>query len=520
MKTAVIVFSSHLKLQSLSIILEDIKDCHKIVFVTPQYVFDNERFEIKHVLNADADYVCFADLMTDKEGEECDYQAFIPYLESGRLSLSNMYSYFDDLSILKNELLVAKVNNLFKPNIKIVLSNDLGICIDIWQRNGYKRVDGDYYYSREYTAHLPVYKKLFVKGSLKKIINKFKEIPKILGVNYPKNVYVAYYKEKKILFHGHLARAGYRINLDFKEDKLEAFKHWIVKLLYVVLRIKIDRRDVVNLTTLHEYGNYAYYEMMDIPEFHNYLLQDGYLPPNDTCKYLFFYGKHSNFLTWDKLGKMVFDYHRIPSQILPCRNIFPLPEPNFRSIKKVLCVSSGAGDWTAIKNRSDEDKTVVAFVEMAKRYPSIEFVYRCHPSWVSPSNQGVNSIQRVAEYFDWLKLPNIKVSTNIPSFFDSKGNVIVSHKRSSLESDLNDADIVFGVHSISMIDGAMKGIPFASVNLSGRRNLWKGITDLGFPHCEDIESISKIIDSICTSDFKTNYLKSVENYNKIIHEKK
>ena len=69
-----------------------------------------------------------------------------------------------------------------------------------------------------------------------------------------------------------------------------------------------------------------------------------------------------------------------------------------------------------------------------------------------------------------------------------------------------------------MIDGAMERIPFASVNLSGRRNLWQGITDLGFPHCEDVESIARVIESVMDKDFQANYINAIERYNKIIQE--
>ena len=321
-----------------------------------------------------------------------------------------------------------------------------------------------------------------------------------------------------MLFHGHLQRAGYRFNIHFEKNNWEAFKHWIVKLLYFIFKIRIKRPKVINITTLHEYGNYSYYEMVDIPEFNNYLVQDGILPCNDTCKYLFFYGKNTHFLSWDKLGNKIFEYHNIPVEIMPFRNIFPLPRPNFKPIRTILCVSSGAGDWTAIKNRSDEDKTAVAFVEVASRYPDIEFTYRCHPTWVSKESQGVNSIYRLVKYFEDSGLTNIKVSSNIPSVFDEKGNLVVSQKRSSLDADLQDADFVFGVHSVSMIDGAMKCIPFASVNMSGRRNLFQGITELGFPHCENVDEICDVINSVQNRFFQENYINAINNYNRIISE--
>lgn len=510
MNTAVIVFSTHLKLKSLITITNEVKECTTICFVTPQYVFENEREFIRNIFQVKTIFHCFADFLTDAEGEKCDSDSFIPYLQSGKMHLSNMHLYFNDLTAEKNRMLVKKVEEMFYPTVKIVLSNDLGINSHIWESYGYKRCYGEYY-DNSTGEKRNLITKIFTTNILGKIARRW-------CINYPQNLYVSYYEGKKIIYHGHLERAGYRMNLAFHHDRKEEIKFWIIKLLYVLLGIKIDRKNVINLTTLHEYGNYAYYDMIDIPEFHNYLFQDGYLPPNDTCKYLFFYGKNSKFYSWDKLGNKVFEYHQIPVEIAPFRNIFPIPNPHFKPVKKVLCVSSGAGDWTAIKNRSDEDKTMEAFVEIAKLYPNIEFVYRCHPSWVSPTIQGVNSIQRVVDYIQWLRLPNFQISSNIPAFYDSEGKVVVSHKRSSLEADLRDCDFVFGVHSISMIDGAMNGIPFASVNLSGRRNLWKGISDLGFPHCEDVKSIAEVIDSVMNIDFQTGYLNAVKSYNQIISE--
>lgn len=510
MKIAVIVFSTHLKLESLKKSKEEISSCEKVVLFTPQYVFENEQELIRSII-PNSSFLCFADVMSDKDGEECDLNAFKKYEKMQDLRLSSMNLYFHDITKLKNNILENRIEEKFQPVVKHIYSNDLGIDSEVWLERGYKWIEGDYFYKNE---NISILQKIIIKTKQ----NPFFYFAKQLGINYPRNVYVAHYKDKTLLFHGHLQRAGYRFNIQFEKDNWEAFKHWIVKLLYTILKVKVKRSNVINISTLHEYGNYAYYEMIDIPDFNNYLVQDGLLPCNDTCKYLFFYGKNTHFLSWDKLGSMVFDYHNIPVKIMPFRNIFPLPFPIFRPLKRVLCVSSGAGDWTAIKNRSDEDKTAVAFVEIARRYPEIEFTYRCHPSWVAPGIQGVNSIQRLASYFDSTGLSNIKVSSNIPSFFDKKGNPVVSQKRSSLDSDLAEADFVFGVHSVSMLDGALKKIPFASVNMSGRRNLFKGISDLGFPHCESIDDIVNIIESVQNDCFQKKYNKAIESYNSIISE--
>ena len=200
---------------------------------------------------------------------------------------------------------------------------------------------------------------------------------------------------------------------------------------------------------------------------------------------------------------------------MPFRKKLYLPKPNFpERVKKILCVASGAGDWTAVKCRSDEDRMLQTFGRIARQFPDIEFVYRCHPVWINPDFQGVNSINRAAEYISWLDLPNLRISSNIPNA-NEDGKFRFSYKRSSFEEDLNGVDIVFGEHSISQIDAAFKNILFCSVNVTGRRDLFAGITEMGFPHCESEEEIAQLLTNLTTDTFKKSYEQAIDNYNKM-----
>ena len=80
---------------------------------------------------------------------------------------------------------------------------------------------------------------------------------------------------------------------------------------------------------------------------------------------------------------------------------------------------------------------------------------------------------------------------------------------------IKDVDIVFGEHSISMIDAAFRGILFGSVNVTGRRDFFCGISAMGFPHCESVDEIVSLIKSIKTFSFKENYLRAINNYNEM-----
>ena len=189
-----------------------------------------------------------------------------------------------------------------------------------------------------------------------------------------------------------------------------------------------------------------------------------------------------------------------------------LPLPLFKKeIQTILVATSGPGDWTAQKNRSDEDLMLEAFVEIARRFPDIDIIYRCHPTWIHPEHNGVNSIKRVEEYLNNTGLKNIHLSSNIPT--EKLGDFKLSFPRSSLEEDLKKADIVFGEHSVSMLDGGFKQLPFASVNLTNRRNLFCGISDMGFPHCTSVDDIENVIKSYGTEKFKELYSEAVKKYN-------
>lgn len=510
MKKAVIVISAHLKLQSLQKYVNEVKLCDKVVFVTSQQLYPNEIIILSSIFGC-IEIVCFADLMTDEEGEMCDSKCFEPFLQSGRTDYKYMSDYFRSLTIMKNQLLVDKVEAKYHPSVKIVASDDLGIELKVWIERGYKKIDCEYYFEENPPSSCGVLSKLFSKDILKRI----KAVARHYKINYPENVYVSTYRGKKMLFYGHPERVAYRMSVVFKKSKTEALRAWIVKILFFLFKININK-DVVNLTSLHEYGNHSYFDIIDSPSFNNVLIQDGYLPSNDTTRYLYFYGKYSHYYSWDRLGNMLFDYYKLPVEIMPFRKNYALPMPRFNKVKKVLCVSSGAGDWTAIKNRSDDERVVVLLGELAKKYPEISFVLRCHPSWVSPAIQGVNSISRVVDYIQSLGVSNYVVSSNIPSITDSNGEFVCSHSRNSFEKDLQDVDLVLGVHSVAQIDAALKSIPFATVNLSGRRNLFKSISDLGFPYCEDFASVDRLINSIENNDFQEKYTKAVFNYNKII----
>ena len=97
-------------------------------------------------------------------------------------------------------------------------------------------------------------------------------------------------------------------------------------------------------------------------------------------------------------------------------------------------------------------------------------------------------------------------------------NYKLSFSRNSYEKDLENVDLVIGEHSISMIDAAIKQIPFISVNVTGRRDFFSSMTKLGFPHAESFEELVTYINNYGSSSCVDSFNTAVEHYNRMTDE--
>lgn len=431
----------------------------------------------------------FIDFLSMDELVYCDKEAF-------KYENKMLLRYDEKIKEIKNELVFKNFESRIYPDVRLILCDDLGIDKNVWLKKGYIYIKCEYYFNPPKESFLHEIKTTFKKMPVIKNIVKKKNRMK------EEEVYVGYWNDRKYVFIGKMNRVSYRLLIDFRKSNEEAQK---------LFEGKFENKKICTyLTSLHE----AYRVMVpDLPDYEVYQIQDGYLPPMYSCSYHFKPNNHT-YYAWDVMGEKVFKSQNIPVMIMPFRKKIYLPEPKgVEKIKTILIVASGAGDWTAMKNRSDEDRMVQAFIAVAKKFPDITFIYRCHPVWVHPSHQGSNSILRVAECFEKSELNNIKLSANIPQI--NEQSFTVTYPRSSLEEDLKTADIVFGDHSVSMIDAAMEGTYFSSVDVMSRQNLFLSMTELGFPHCESVEDICDLITALPTVVFRKNFVQAVNNYNKM-----
>jgi hypothetical protein len=498
--TNIIVFTQNLRLDSLKDLAASVQKSDSNIFITTNYLFENERKFLETLFN-NCRFADFADFTSDEENAEVDELAY-------REESSDYNKYLDIIKKSKNCRVIEEVIEQYPVSKRYIASfdNDLGLCDKAWISNGFRKVKSARFYYTE-----------FEKSSIRRFLSRFTGLKRIYhklcgGASKiesldPEKVFVTVWKGKKYIFLGKMYRIGYRLEADFEQSKTECEK--LNKGIYY------PASECQYLTTWHEHSNCR---IPDDPRYDVRWIQDGYLPPNYSHADYNFKPQNVKYYAWDVMGERLFKNKGLPVSLIPFRKKLYMPQPDFPSkVKEVLVIASGSGDWTALKNRSDDDMLVEATVKLAEKYPNIHFTFRCHPTWIHPLNVGVNAINRVHDYFIYKDLPNLTLSSNTPNA-TANGGFQLSFSRSSLDEDLKNADFVFGEHSVSMIDAAFKNIPFSSANLTGRRNFYISMTELGFPHCTTVDEMGTVIENIGNKDFQANYLRAVANYNKMTDE--
>lgn len=489
------VLTQNVKIESLRRIKGLSKSNETNVFLTTNFLFENERKYISNLFD-NVVFRTFADYLKDDEMQRIDIESY----KKGM----NQSEYIDLIRRNKNELVKNKVFMEFPSYRGYILSKNLGVDNTVWEDSGFKYVKCEYYSPERLSIKERIKQILFKNKKIRNFVRSLKN-NKNRQIKISENdLKIGWYEGKKYIFLGRLNRIDYRLDLELSESKedVDNINNGIFE----------EKEKCTYVVTWHEHFEYT---LPDNDSISVRWAQDGYLPPNYSHYDYEFKPDNVVYYCWDKLGTYLFKNKNLPYEIIPFRKKLYIPSPVFPSkIQNVLIVASGSGDWTALKNRSDDDIMVDAFAQMAKKFKDIQFTYRCHPTWVHPNNVGVNAINRVNEYFESLSLPNLKLSSNTPLANENK-RFMLSFSRSSLDEDLKNADFVFGEHSISMVDAAFKGVPFCSVNLTNRRNFFVGMNDLGFPSCRSHYEIEEMLKNATKESFKDKYIKAVDNYNKM-----
>lgn len=490
--TNVIIFSNNVKFSAFEKLSKFIKlNDASFLFLSTHYLFEYEKNTIKNIFN-NSTFMVFADYLLDADCEEIDRKAY-------SIETEDCLKYCEVIKKIKNEKVCERLLLGLKEYNGYILSEDLGIDRTVWESKGFTYLKVEHYYENSISLLRKCLRRL---KPLKSLVLKFRELTRIKKLNI--RVYSADFQGRKLIFIGKINRVEMHLNIPFTEDSEEAGK---------VIRGNFKSSDRVQyLMAMHESGTVL---IPDSPKYDIRFVQDGYLPPNYTAQNLRFKPNNVKYYALDKIGKDAFEAQHVSVELLPFRRNTLLPKPDFsKQIKTILITATCAGPWSSLINPSDDDILLEAIVESAKRYPDITFVYRPHPACVHPMHTGVNTINRIAEYFDTMKLQNLKLSTNVPH--QNMKAFSLSFSNTSLLEDIKGADLILSEYSHSLIEGAEVGKIFVTVNLTKRRNFYEAITNLGFPHCNSIDELWSVIENIHSPIFISQYKKAIDNYNAML----
>jgi hypothetical protein len=463
------------------------------MILTPHALFDFEQQQVRDFFNGDILFKSFADFISDEEAAHCDEEAYNICMMAVRV---NMGEYFSQIKDRKNRVIAGNIQKEYAFESGSLFSDDLGIDKTIWVEKGF--IDNSTFNASHSPSHLNL-----VKRGFSLLIRLCAKESVILD-----SVSVLRYDGVAYLFCGKVSRVQQYFKKDVTIERVQIslaprFLRFVPGLAKRIERTTLNkaiRKDNIKkvLSSMHEHCE-QYKEVARWARVEYGVIQDGYIPEN-YLPYLYkLEYQGANFYVWDTLSAGLFVSNQMRVAILPLYASRELPEIKHlpKTIKTVLVLTSGAGDWTAVKNRSDDDLMLMAFVEVARIIPHINFIYRPHPFWVHPSHQGENSIERAVAYLKSTGLKNIKISAG--SLEQSRRYAHDRHlyvEPKSLMDDIVQADLVFGEHSYSMIDAARTGKMFASVLIANRRDYFINYSKIGFFHLATKESIVQFINDV------------------------
>ncbi|MBI2240490.1 MAG: hypothetical protein HYU59_06755 [Magnetospirillum gryphiswaldense] len=206
---------------------------------------------------------------------------------------------------------------------------------------------------------------------------------------------------------------------------------------------------------------------------------DGYHPPNYPRTYLDYYPDTAVMRSNDVLSARWFVHHGRtvrPTPLLVRPTMAPV-DAALPPSGPVLVALNHAGDWSALINRADTDRLVLAAAELARGLPAMQVIVRPHPTMAMAAHEGGASFERLADFVTGQGLANLSLS------------------RAPLDVDFDRGRLFVSEYSQVLIDALRRGRLGVAANLSGRRSLLADYRDLGLPHAD---SVAAMIDLVAT----------------------
>ncbi len=489
--------------------------------MSPHVPFDVEKIRIQELADREVIFISLYEFISQAEMEYCDRHADELMLEEYGTREGNLERYYNKIKQLKNDVILKNILLKFELEDKLILADDLGLTDDVWIKRGFKQRYSTQEKVKVKRKNLPAR----IYGSIKRFLTT-KWIDTIIVSTGDENYY----------FFGQFDRV--RQYLDATKYSSRELPVWEMSCLNILFKLAgmsrssplkyfyfiflsvfrwLKRKNVpIFLTTIHEYNDVVGYVGSKL-KTKLVCMQDGLLPGYYPSAYLKYYVWVDRFFIWDHLSGEIFRRHGLNCDVWNGYKTMRLPfiSGNSTHVRRVVFLTSGSGDWTALKNRSDEDLAFLAYVDAAKANPEIVFIYRPHPLWVHSEHQGVMSIQRLFDYKDELGLSNLSISTGAlieGNKFRIDGNV--SKKFDSINDEINSSDIVFGDHSQALLEASKSRKYIASISLARRTEFFSNFVQLGFPILRTSGDISTFIKGVQGGgDFISKYNAAIERYN-------
>lgn len=474
-----------------------------LVLLSTHRLFPTEQDEIAQKLK-NPTFITFEDLLSDKEMANIDTISYKQEQQQpGRSSLSRYYKL---IKINKNLTVRNNLSGLYNLKQGYILNNDLGIHAKSWATDSnFKCSFPKIRPATKSQTSLPDLFQLIAKPELWLLEDQNNNrymfvgsISRIKSKLTPSSVVCNLFTQPGVFIHivsSFLRFIPKWLFIKFKQGKqnLTLSSLWKAELNWIGAKYQVNHL----ATSIHEYSNInSIIKNIMINEGY-VVFQDGYLPDNYTSKYLNYHPGVKKFIVWDKLSSSLVKRNKLDHEISTIfhRQRILKSVINNIPLKRIIIATSGAGDWTALKNRSDDDKLILAIVKVAKHFPNIDFIYRAHPFWTRDTHTGVNSLNRLSKYLIDSNITNIRISSQSLKYSQETHNLHIP--ASSFSQDIKEADLVLGEHSIAMIDAAAEGKIFASVNLSNRRDLFESFSKLGFTNLTSRNEIIQYIQKLC-----------------------
>ncbi len=494
----------------------------RICVLTPHHLFPDERRRLAGMGVAECEFRTFHDLLDVADMEHCDEKAdrLVVAAHGGRSGRDDLVGiYYATLTRLKNQLALKKLQAVFEVEGGAVLCGDLGIVPEVWQQSGL--ADCSPSVTRPRRSLWTKISGLFSSPMPFHFLNWRGERWLLAG----RPARVVQYLDKGAVTLAPLSRPTVLwFNLQLIIWRSLPPGSRVRRAVWRMLNLpwRGANRQVAQLAaTVHEHSSVlaGLAGALDLAYVN---LQDSFLPGYYPSRYLLYRPQVCRYYVWDRFSQNIFNRHGLQSIHWEAYQSWALPPISREAgqpVRRIVYLASGAGDWTALKNRSDEDLALALLIEVAKRRPDISIYYRPHPLWLHPEHQGLNSIQRVIASLEAIALPNLMVSQGARKDgrnFTLSGNL--SAVSSSVDEDIAWADLVLGEHSQTMLVAARRGKLIAGINVSRHPPYFGDYARIGFPLITSAEELLALLDRIgdpvAGADFSGAYNAAIVCHNR------